>query len=66
MQEKFTLGQRVRCRDKEGEWQDGVVKQINPLKVARHGLITAFQWDEVCAEDISQSDVNIEMKEDEI
>merc|ERR1712166_136894 len=40
-------GRAVQCRDGSEEWRDGVIGNINPLKVMPNGWDVAYKWDEV-------------------
>lgn len=45
---EFTIGEAVWCRNGEGEFEKGVVKSINPLRVRKNGWFKSSQsWDEV-------------------
>ena len=46
-QRRFQIGEAVQCRDEEGEWRDGVVESVEPVKVKAAGFETAYTWDSV-------------------
>lgn len=44
----FSVGDRVRCRDRGKEWSTGTVKSVSPvLKIQKDGFSQAYSWDEV-------------------
>ena len=43
----FVTGRAVQCRDGAEEWRDGVIGNVNPLKVIPEGWDDAYKWDEV-------------------
>jgi len=44
---RFAVGDRVECRDFEGEWESGTVQGTEPLTVRKEGAHTPYEWDEV-------------------
>lgn len=48
MEEKFSCGDRVECRDNSDKtWRVGVVTSVTPLEVCPDGKKTAFAWHHV-------------------
>merc|ERR1712166_882581 len=43
----FVTGRAVQCRDGAEKWRDGVIGNVNPLKVMPNGWDVAYKWDEV-------------------
>ena len=41
------MGQQVKCRDMNEDWEYGVVQSLSPLTVKLHDWEDAFEWDEV-------------------